>query len=89
MPRVPAPRQIITKEKTEALIEPGSTCLLIKRAGDPAALRNFYIGDDGGSLPFISVPASVLIYKDELRNLVLTFGRSGALSPALGLNLSP
>jgi hypothetical protein len=47
MAKVPAPRQIITREKIEALIDPGETVFLIILPGDPAALRNFCIGDEG------------------------------------------
>ena len=47
---------MITKEKIEALIDPGSICFFIILAGDPAALKNLWTGDCGGSLSLIESP---------------------------------
>jgi len=46
--RVPAPRQTITSEKTEAFVEPGFTWVLMNLAGDPATYRILLPGDIGG-----------------------------------------
>ena len=48
MVNVPAPRQMMTREKTEALTEPSRSCALTKRPGDPATRNILFPGDMGG-----------------------------------------
>jgi len=52
---------MITKEKIEALTDPGATCDLIILPGDPAALRNLCTGDCGGAGPASSTSSEGLI----------------------------
>ena len=48
MVNVPAPRQMITRENTEALIEPSRSYAFTKRPGEPATCKILFPGDMGG-----------------------------------------
>ena len=81
MARVPAPRQIITREKVEALMDPGSTEALTARPGDPATRRKRCMGDRGVASPAVELlisPVTWLAYAKFIQNkATLTSGELG------------
>ena len=48
MVRVPVPKQIITREKTDAFVEPSRICVFTKRPGEPTTRKILLPGDIGG-----------------------------------------
>ena len=45
---VPAPKQTVTREKLEALVEPSRICVLTNLPGEPTTRKSLLPGDIGG-----------------------------------------